>query len=226
MDSCEKGKAIEQTLKDIVARLTNCIVITSWTPYHWDYFKDSIEEFLPTTREVHLEPLGKEDSLKILAVIFSIVSISDQKYLLKNDVAESVCELSGGVPANIVNVAIRSFQEAFRDAKTDVDKESTIFAAKSLGIYEIQSTIAKLNDYHLQILRLILLSRDERGTRPSALVDLLGKDKGTISYHLSELSRLHLLIKQEIGRWVFYRVPQTVEPYLGQRLVQESDFLA
>jgi len=224
IDSCERGKAIEESLREIVIHLKSCVLITSWTPYHWDYSKDSIEEFIPTTKEVHLEPLDQESSSNLLSEIFKLVS--NGNYLLKDDVPGAVCEKSGGIPLLLIAISIRMFHEAFFERKPDVDLSSVVFASRTLRIEEIQTTISKLTDYQLHILRLVLLNRDERGMRPSNLVDLLGKDKGTISYHLAELSRLGLLTNQRAGRWVFYRIPKSVEPFIGQRLVQEGDYLA
>jgi DNA-binding transcriptional ArsR family regulator len=79
-----------------------------------------------------------------------------------------------------------------------------------------------LSDMKTTILRHILLSYDRRGTRPSKLVDLLDRDKSTISYHLRMLSEQEIIKSDKQGRQVFYKLRDAAKPFVQIRIDEES----
>jgi DNA-binding transcriptional ArsR family regulator len=223
IDSCERDKNIAEALCAIFRHFQKGVLITSWTPYHWDFERDRIEEFFPASKEIRIGPFSSEVTAKFLSTVFQLVSRGG--YSLKEELSALIHEYSGGIPRNILTVLLRSYHEAFNSKKTDIDEESVKAAARFLGLDGVSERISQLADHQLLILRHLLLEYDERGTRPSKLVEILGKDKATISYHLNELSKQRLLVSNRIGRWVFYRVRDEVAPLVGLRLIQEADFL-
>jgi DNA-binding transcriptional ArsR family regulator len=224
VDSCEKDKNIDEALRGVSRYFSKGVLITSWLPYKWDYLKDRIEEFFPPSKEIYINPLDEDSTHKFLSAVLGF--ISRDKYELKTQLARLFHEYSDGIPGNILSLMVRSFQEAFNMKKNDLDEDTVKAAARSLFLEGAKQTISKLADHQLLILKHLLLEADQRGTRPSKLVEILGKDKATISYHLSELSKLRLLVSERIGRWVFYRVRDELVPLVGLRLTEESDFLA
>jgi DNA-binding transcriptional ArsR family regulator len=124
------------------------------------------------------------------------------------------------------SLAFKPFGHFFSLPVANTATPSPTAAAKFLALDGLPERVQKLADHQLIILKHLLLSTDPRGTRPTQLVEILGKDKATISYHLSELSKMRLLESERIGRWVFYRVKQEAAPMIGLRLSQEVDYLA
>lgn len=223
IDSFEKDKNPNESLKEISKIFTKGVIITSWTPYHWDAIKDSVEEFLSTSKEVYVGPLSEDSSKLLISTIIRMVS--NGKYALDKDLELRISKYGHGIPTIIIGLLLRTFHETFVRKESGPAVEDVVLAARFLGLEGANERVGKLDDYQLLILKHLLLELDPRGTRPSKLVDILGKDKATVSYHLNELSKLQLLRSERVSRWVFYRVRDEVRPLIGLRLVQESDFL-
>jgi DNA-binding transcriptional ArsR family regulator len=224
VDGCDRDKNIVEALRGLGQHFKRGVLVTAWRSIHWDYLKDSIEEYLPVTKEVRVEPISDGDAVQFVSGAIHLVSHG--QFQLKEELATSICDSAAGVPSSMISLLVRSFLEAFLRKKKSVDEESVKAAAKFLALDGLPDRIQKLADHQLLILKHLLLSTDPRGTRPTQLVEILGKDKATISYHLSELSKLRLLESERIGRWVFYRVKHEAAPMIGLRLSQEVDYLA
>lgn len=224
IDSCDKDRNIDDALKSISKTFKRGVLVTAWTPYHWDFVRENVEEFLPASKELRIEPFGPDQTRRFVSDVFDMVS--QDHYVITDELSLALHNFSGGVASNVISLVVRSFQEAFQSKKKDLDIASIKVAANFLGLEGIGEKISQLADHQLLILKHLLLESDPRGTRPSVLVDILGKDKATISYHLSELSKLRLLENERIGRWAFYRVRREVAPLVGLRLAQEVDFFA
>ncbi len=224
IDSCDQDKNIDNSLRAISREFSKGVLVTAWTPYHWDYFRESVEEFLPVTKLLQVDPFTPDRTEQFLSAFFRLVS--EGKYSYKVELSQPIQDFSGGVASNILSLLLRSFLEAFQSKQKDIDEESIRAAAKFLALDGLQERLSKLADHQLLILKHLLLEQDPRGTRPTRLVEILAKDKATISYHLSELSKLRLLDSDRIGRWVFYRIRPEVAPLVGLRLAQEVDYLA
>lgn len=223
LDECNLDPSIVFTFKDLVSNFKKGVVLSAWRSYFWDWFKESIQELLPTTKEIWVDPLSSEDTTSFCESVMN--TVSEQNYSLDEGVISTIYSLSGGIPLNILSLILAGHFEAFLKLKRKIDISSVYSAATSLSITGIHERILKLTDYQLQILKQILLVNDPRGMRPSELVRIFGKDKATISYHLNELSKLSLLKKNHIGRWIFHKVKSNIAPFIALRLEQEEDFL-
>ena len=223
IDSCDEDKAINDSLRALSNTVKSGVIITAWTPYHWDGAKADIEEFLTISKEIHVKPLNREATSVLIDRILSFMSSG--KFDLSNDVDSLLFAISRGIPSVIISLLLRSFHEAFQKKKQKVETQAVKSAARYMGLIDVKEKIAKLADHQVLVLKHILLSFDERGIRPSTLVDILGKDKATISYHLGALLQEEILTTNKIGRWVFYQVRKDLEPFVGLRIAEESDYL-
>jgi DNA-binding transcriptional ArsR family regulator len=223
IDSCEHDKNIVESLRGIFRQFSRGVVVSAWTPYHWSLYREAIEELTPVSKEVLLQPLDKESTLLLVSRVLDFVSIGSHKW--KETVSSRIYDFSSGIPSVTIALLVRSFIEAFQSRKPDVDGESVTAAAKFLGLYGLNEKLAKLAEHQILVLKHILLEPDSRGIRPSTLVELLGKDKATISYHLNVLSAEKILTNERIGRWVFYRVREEIEPLVALRVAKEDEYL-
>jgi DNA-binding transcriptional ArsR family regulator len=224
VDSFEKDKDPVDSLKQIVQALGQGLIITAWTPESWSMLRDALSDVMPVSKEVYLEPLSKEDVSEILNLFATLAS--KEKFKVPDEVGEAVYRLSSGIPGVALQLFIHGLEEAFLEHKKTVDRESVEGAASRLGIKDIQERLSQLSEFQTLLLKCILLEHDERGARPSTLTEKFGKDKATISYHLSSLSSMKLLTTERTGRSAFYRVKPEVVPFVQMRIAQESEFFA
>jgi DNA-binding transcriptional ArsR family regulator len=69
----------------------------------------------------------------------------------------------------------------------------------------------------------MLTKGDERGIRPKRLVESLGIDKSTVSYHLSDLSSAGIVDSVKQGRSAQYSVDSFIMPLVQMRLEKEVE---
>jgi DNA-binding transcriptional ArsR family regulator len=224
IDSFEKDKDPVNSLKQVVQALGHGVIITAWTPELWGILRDSLGDVVPVTKQIYLDPLPEQDILEIVALFASLVS--KERFKVPEEVGEAAYNFSSGIPGVDVQLFICGLEEAFLKHKKMVDRESVGAAASRLGIKDIQDRLSQLSEFHTLLLKHLLLEHDERGTRPSVLTEKFGKDKATISYHLSSLSSMKLLTIERIGRSVFYKVKPEVVPFVQMKVARESEFLA
>jgi len=224
IDSCEKDKNIDYSLKKIHNSLKKGVFITSWSPERWISFQDLIEEFLATSKEIIVEPLKRDEIRELIVEVFKI--ISEKKIKPPAEISDPIFEFSWGVPGTAIKLFLVSLKEAFLKQKKFIDQESVELAAKKMGIYDIAEKLSNLTDQQLLILKQILMSYDERGIRPKQLINVLNRDKATISYHLQSLRSEGLLEVDKIGRVSFYRIKDELKPFVQLKIMEEVDFYA
>ncbi len=224
IDSCETDKNIVNALKSIISAMKKGVLITCWTPEHWSYLKDSMADFLSVSKEIHLNLFDDGDTTKLVSNVLEYVSGGQPK--LSKETIEKIYSLSFGIPSTTILLLMKAFNEAFLSHKKSVDVKSVEAAAKALGFENIFDRLNKLPEHQIIILKHVLLEYDERGIRPSTLVELLEKDKATISYHLSILNRSKLITQEKIGRSSFCRIKEEIKPYVQLRLAQEGEYHA
>jgi len=224
IDSCEHDKNIEQSLKEIIRILKEGVLLTAWTPQFWDHVRERMEDIVPTAKEVELTPLSKQNTLRLVQTIREYTSKGSHK--TSQQVCERIYGYSRGIPGTIISLLYQAFYESFLKHKKDVDVMSVDEAAEVLGIKGIPEKLKDLADHQVLMLKHILLNHDERGTRPTSLVEILGKDKATISYHLGTLYSEKLVVVEKVGRSSFYRVRPEIEPFVELRVAKEGEFLA
>ncbi len=224
VDSFDKDKDPASSIKEIVRAMGHGVIITAWTPESWNVQRDSLSDVIPVSKQVYLDPLSKDDITEIIDSFSAI--ISNAEFTVPEEVADAVFRLSFGVPGVALRLFVQGLEETFLQHKKTVDRESIESAADRLGIKGIQERLSQLSEFHTLLLKHMLLEHDERGTRPSTLTEKFGKDKATISYHLSTLSSMKLLTTERIGRSAFYKVKTEVVPFVQTKVAQEGEFLA
>jgi DNA-binding transcriptional ArsR family regulator len=224
VDSFEKDKDPVNSLKQIVEAGGHGVIITAWTPESWGMLRDSVSDVMPVAKEVYLDPLSRDAVSEIVDLFATLVS--KERFKVPEEVSDAIYKLSSGIPGVAVQLFTQGLKEAFFKHKKMVDAESIESAAGRLGIKDIQQRLSQLSEFQILVLKHLLLEHDERGTRPSTLTEQFGKDKATISYHLSSLISMKVLTVDRIGRSAFYRVKPEVIPFVEMKIAQESEFLA
>jgi len=224
VDSCDEDKNIIESLRQIAKTLKKGLIITSWTSHYWNHLRDSIEETIPVSKEVFVGPLSSEDTSDLIGAILQ--KASKGKFRLTPELPKKIHSYSKGIPGVTVNLLVTTLRQAFVQGSDRITVETVDNAAETLGIKGIDEKVAKLADHQLVIVRHILLENDKRGMSPSKLVELLGKDKATVSYHLTSLTSERLLAFEKVGRYSFYYIRPGIEPFIQLRIAQESEFLA
>lgn len=224
VDSCDEDRNIVESLRQVVKTLKKGLLITSWTSHYWNLLKDSIEETLPVSKEIFVGPLSSEDTTGLIDAVLQ--KASKGKFRLAPEIPKKIHGYSKGIPGVSVNILRASLGQAFVEGSAKVTGGTVDSAAETLGLKGLDDRVAKLADHQLVIIRHILLESDKRGMRPSRLVELLGKDKATVSYHLTSLTSERFLTLAKMGRYSFYRIRAGIEPFIQLRIAQESEFLA
>ena len=224
LDSCDNDKNIVSSLQQIAKIQKKGVIITSWTPHFWNSLRDNIEDALPVSKEIHIGPLSQDDMASLVSTIMQ--NVSRGKVKLSKDVLSRIHYHSAGTPRLAILLLVKTFNQAFLEHANQIAPAIVDDAAEVLGLRGIQDKIAKLADHQLLILKHVLLEHDERGIRPSKLVEVLNKDKATVSYHLNTLLTERLLVSEKMGRYSFYRVRPEIEPFIQLRIAQESEYLA
>ena len=224
IDDCGLDKRIRTSLTDLRQAVESGLFVTTWTPERWGVNRDRIHDALPPSKEVHLGAFRLEDTAETLNVIFDM--LSEDGFALPAETKERIHELSEGIPRLIHILAFETLKEAFRKELEPGDVAATNAAAKRLHLTDAGSRVQDLSESKLAVLKQILQLPDDRGVQPSTLVEELHRDKSTISYHLRELSESGFVERDREGRRAFYRVTETMEPLIQQRISQEAEFNA
>ncbi|MGB9659204.1 MAG: DnaA ATPase domain-containing protein [Nitrososphaerales archaeon] len=224
IDSCEEDRNIEYSIKEFLKLFRNGVLITAWEPLHWNFFKEKIETIVATSREIYLKPLSKDNTELLLSKITDYAS--DGKVKLDVKLAEKIHEFTLGIPGSIISLFLRALHEAFLKQKTSLDIESVEMAAQTMGLHDMFEKLKSLDELQLMILRNIILNSDPRGIRPSQLVEVLNRDKATVSYHLNKFVSERILHNERFGKFSFYRIKEELRPFIELRISQESEYLA
>lgn len=222
IDNCEKDKRIEASVKEIKEAVSDSLIITSWTPEAWNKEQDRIKEIIPPSKELRLTPFGIKDTITTLQKILEFISKNGPEF--KKDFFEKIHDRSEGIPGLSVRLLLESLKEAFLKELEIGDPETVKFAAENLGLEDMRERLENLSDQHLTILKHILLSYDPRGMTPSEIVEVLNRDKATVSYHLQKLMSKKILTSEKQGRNTFYKIREEVRPLIQLRLEKESEY--
>jgi hypothetical protein len=225
IDDCHLDKNIQYSLRQFTMKLADLLLITTWEPVFWDYFSAEIEMVAAPSKIMMLRPFSEQNTTELLNHIVGFTSNSKVK--LNEETLQEIHRLSQGIPGLSILLFVESLRKAFDEGQSSIDKDVVLKVAMAWGIAGVEEKLRCFSDIHMLILRQSLLSRDERGIRPTNLVQLLNRDKATISYYLKQLCQQQVLEYVKVGIFVFYRVPETLKPFVEQRLSNvEGDFLA
>lgn len=224
LDDCEEDKRIEHSLGTISSRIADVFVVTTWTPERWNMVKDEINDTLTVSQVVELSPL--DESTTIAALDATMQAFSTAPIEVSTDLYQRIYECSSGIPGLFHQLLRETLKETFLNDLELGDIGAVDAAARTLHLDGAAERIYELSEKQVLILKHVLLARHPQGRRPSELVELLDRDKSTISYHLQNLFDDSLLEKEKSGRSVFYRVAAPVKPLVQRRIAQEGEFHA
>jgi DNA-binding MarR family transcriptional regulator len=181
-----------------------------------------VQDALPPSNEIHLDAFPRRDTDETLRIIFEM--LSENEFTLPSETVDRIHELSEGIPRLIHTLALESLQEAFRKELEPGDIAATNSAVDRLHLVDASARVQDLSESKLTVLKQILQLPNDRGVQPGTLVEELHRDKSTISYHLRELSDGGFVERDREGRRAFYRVTETLEPFIQRRINQEAEF--
>lgn len=219
VDNCGWDKQASYSLAELGDADDVTLILSVWEPESWRRSREKVVEKLPVATEIHLEPFSESTMFTALTTMFNILSDDDdppEEYL------RTIQTYSYGIPALAQQLLLESLHEAFVKDIKPVQEDSVESAAEKLNLKGVRERIYNLSDSKLTIIRHLLLSYDKRGTQPSQLVDLLDRDKSTISYHLRTLSDANIVQSTKKGRQVFYSTREELKPLLQIRLDEEG----
>jgi len=225
IDDCHNDKNIQYSLRQINAKLKTALIVTMWEPVCWDYLAVEVESILPPSKVVMLKQFSEADTVELLSQVVEFVSRGKVK--ADKETLQEIHAQSEGIPGISVMMFVETLRETFDQGLKSIDKKTVSSVARSQGIVGLDEKLRSLNDIHLSILRQIILSQDERGIRPTSLVQVLNRDKATVSYYLRQMCQQGILDYTKSGISVFYQIPDVLRPFVQLRLsTVEGDFIA
>lgn len=222
IDDCGLDKRIQTSLSELRQAVDSGLFVTTWTPERWGVNRGRIQDAIPPSKEIHLDAFPRKDTDETLRIIFEV--LSENEFTLPSETVGRIHELSEGIPRLIHILALESLQEAFRKELEPGDVAATNSASDRLNLADASARVQDLSESKLTVLKQILQLPNDRGVQPGTLVEELHRDKSTISYHLRELSDGGFVERDREGRRAFYRVTETLEPFIQRRINQEAEF--
>src|SRR2546427_2356841 len=92
IDSCDKDANIDEAMRNISRHFTKGVLVSAWTQYHWDFFREKVEEAFPTSKQVVVGPFSQAETEHFLVVFLKLVS--HDRFTLKKELAKQVHEYS------------------------------------------------------------------------------------------------------------------------------------
>lgn len=224
IDNCYEDKRIKHSLAKISEDVDNVFLITTWTPEQWRLQQEDINDVVQVSREAELTPLNERNTVKALHKAVEI--ICDDGVEFKDGFYRQIYKKSLGIPRVFHTLLRESFKETFLKELELGDIQAVDSAVEKLDLDNAENRIYDLSQKKTTILKHILLSRHPQGRRPSELVELMDKDKSTISYHLQNLISDRILQKEKAGRSTFYRIHEPLKPILQLRINGEGEIHA
>lgn len=224
VDDCEKDRRIVDSLEKITSSLSGYLLLTLWSPERWSVERDKVEEVTPTSKELRVEPLQKEESLRLLRKLTGKVSEGSPD--IEEGFYEKVFETGQGVPRLMITLLMESIRETFFKDLEKGTPETVDMAAERMNLKSVEEKLRGLSTQQLSVLKHILLTTDERGINPGTLVEILNRDKSTVSYHLKILNSRSIIKSEKYGRHVYYRIEEGLVPPVQLKLEKESEFHA
>lgn len=222
IDNCEWDTNVQEALRVLNQATENSFIITTWTPEAWRRRQEEVEDVLEVDTEVRLDRFSQQDTVEAVQQILQVVS--DDGFELPEDSLQKIHEYSRGVPGLFTRLTLKTFREAFLKQVDLTSVEAVELAADQLNLVDAEERVYDLSESKMRILKHILLSTDPRGIRPTTLVEILDRDKSTISYHLQTLRSEEIVESEKQGRSAFYRVKDEIKPIVQQRIDQEGEF--
>ncbi|WP_435185106.1 ArsR family transcriptional regulator [Halobellus sp. EA9] len=224
VDDCEweNAETLVESLQVITSVVDDALLITSWTPEYWRHQVEEVEAVLPSSTEIHLSPFSEKETVEAVKQVFDV--LSDDGFELPEAFLKQIHEYSSGIPGVFTRLALKSMREAFVNELELGSVDSVETAAEKLNLVGLEESVYELSDTKLTILTHMLLCSHRGGIRPSQLVDLIDRDKSTVSYHLKDLKTEGLVESEKQGRSAYYQVKDPVKPFIQLRIGQNGEY--
>jgi DNA-binding transcriptional ArsR family regulator len=217
-----ESESLIESLRVIEGVVEDAFLVTSWTPEYWKHHSENVETVLPSSTEIHLSPFSEKDTIEALNQIVKV--LSDDGLDLPEAFLEEIYQYSTGIPRVFTDLLLASLRETFVKELELGSTESVSAAAEKLNLDGVEETVYDLSDTKVTILTHMLLWNHRDGIRPSQLVDLLDRDKSTVSYHLKDLQTEGLIESEKQGRSAYYRIKNQVKPFIQTRIAQNGEY--
>lgn len=224
IDNCERDRRIVRSLEKITDSMSNYLLVTLWSPERWGVERDKVEEVTSTSKELRIEPLQRKESTRMLRKLIEEASKDTPE--IEEKFYGNVYKRGQGIPYLMIKLLLESFREAFFKNLEGGTPKSAALAAERMNLKNADERLKDLSTQQLMILKHILLTPDERGVNPGTLVEVLNRDKSTVSYHLKVLSSRDIIRSEKYGRHVYYRIEEGLKPSVQLKLEKESEFHA
>lgn len=224
IDDCEwaQAESLLESFQVIESVVDDAFLVTSWTPEYWKHHAEDVEAVIPASTEIHLSKFSERDAAEAVERIYDV--LSDDGLDFPEAYFKKIARFSSGVPAAFTRLALESMREAFVKELELGSVDAVDAAAEKLNLVDLEETVYELSDTKLTILSHILLWNHRDGIRPSQLVDLLDRDKSTVSNHLSDLKSEGLVESEKQGRSAYYSIRKHVKPFIQTRIDQNGEY--
>ena len=211
-----------ETINNILKSMENGALITIWKYLNYSELEDEIFHSIGNTlTEVRINPLKKENRRELFNKIWDIISRDKKKKENLKTVFYDIFEECLGFPGVTIQIFLDIINRFCMDNE-DYDLEK--FAEEMLRSYNIgKIKDLKLDTVRVDILKIMLMSKDTRGTTPSTIAETIKKDSATVTYHLLKLKNDGIVEDLRFGKNVFYKVKGHYIPFLERIIVESGD---
>ncbi|RKD95647.1 helix-turn-helix domain-containing protein [Halopiger aswanensis] len=224
IDNCEwkRIESLTEALRVIDTVVDDALFLTSWTPEYWNHHREDVEDVVPASKEIHLTSFQEDETVDALEQIFRVVA--DDGLELPEALLQKIHGYSSGIPRLFTLLALETLRETFLKETEIGDAEAVDAAAEKMNLVGLEEEVYDLSETKLTILTHMVLWHDKSGIRPSQLVDLIDRDKSTVSYHLKDLRSAGLVESEKQGRSAYYQIKEPVKPFIQTRINQTSEY--
>ena len=206
------------TIGEIMNSMEHGAVVSVWKYINYINMEEEIFQALGSTlTDVRIEPLKMEHSNELFEKIWSAIGHDEEKEKLRR-IFYMVFEECLGFPGVTIEIFISILNKFCMEEVSDLES----FATEMLGSYNIERIKSlKLDMVRVDMLKIMLTSKDPRGTTPSIIAESIKKDSATVTYHLLKLKNEGIVEDFRYGKNIFYKVKDHYVPFL-EKLIAES----
>ncbi len=216
--------AVEEPIKmlnEVMQSMEKGALIGVWRPLNYSEIEDEIFHSVGNTLAgVWINPLKRENRGKLFDKIWGMISREEDKKERLKTVFYNIFDKCVGFPGVTIQVFLDTINRFCMDEEErDLEK----FAEKMLELYGFEKIKnLKLDAVRLDILKIMLMPKDKRGTTPSTIAETIKKDSATVTYHLLKLKNDGLVEDIRFGKNVFYKVKEHYVPFLEKIVVEKG----
>ena len=209
-----------QTINNIVESMESGALITIWKYLNYLEMENEIFQNIENTlSEVRINPLRKENCKEFFDKIWNMISKEDRKKDDLKSVFYGIFEECLGFPGVSIQIFLDIINRFCMESENDLER----FAEEMLKLYNIgKIKDLPLDAVKLDILKMMLMTKDTRGTTPSSIAEGIKKDSATVTYHLLKLKNEGIIDDFRFGKNIFYKVKEHYIPFLEKIIVEKG----